>query len=129
METAEQILTFTQHISTIPYRKQRDQATLGAGFCMESGQVKTGEDTKDTYVRMLQEIVRVTAPIAHGVAKEFDTVSELVRGFETTGPMRLEGVRKLANKDGAYSDRTIGQAVSRRMYKVFTGVDETSTDV
>ncbi|GKU18505.1 unnamed protein product [Fusarium langsethiae] len=128
METAEQILTFTQHISTIPYRKQRDQATLGAGFCMESGQVKTGEDTKDTYVRMLQEIVRVTAPIAYGVAKEFDTVSELVRGFETTGPSRL-GVRKLANKDGAYSDRTVGQAVSRRMYKVFTGVDETSTDV
>ncbi|QPC76190.1 hypothetical protein HYE68_006942 [Fusarium pseudograminearum] len=129
METAEQILTFTQHISTIPYRKQRDQATLGAGFCMESGQVKTGEDTKDTYVRMLQEIVRVTAPIAHGVAKEFDTVSDLVRGFETTGPMRLEGVRKMANKDGAFSDRTVGQAVSRRMYKVFTGVDETSTDV
>ncbi|KAL4727176.1 hypothetical protein ACLX1H_006077 [Fusarium chlamydosporum] len=110
METAEQILTFTQHISTIPYRKQRDQATLGAGFCMESGQVKTGEDAKDTYVRMLQEIVRVTAPIAYGVAKEFDTVSELVRGFETTGPTRLEGVRKMANKDGAYSDRTVGQA-------------------
>ncbi|CAF3590885.1 unnamed protein product [Fusarium graminearum] len=129
METAEQILTFTQHISTIPYRKQRDQATLGAGFCMESGQVKTGEDTKDTYVRMLQEIARVTAPIAHGVAKEFDTVSDLVRGFETTGPMRLEGVRKMANKDGTFSDRTVGQAVSRRMYKVFTGVDETSTDV
>ncbi|KAM0351618.1 hypothetical protein ACHAPU_002628 [Fusarium lateritium] len=129
METAEQILTFTQHISTIPYRKQRELATLGAGFCMESGQVKTGEDTKDTYVRMLQEIVRVTAPIAYGVAKEFDTVSELVRGFEASGPARLEGVKKSANKDGAFSDRTVGQAVSRRMYKVFTGVDEASTDV
>ncbi|KAJ4018842.1 hypothetical protein NW752_005970 [Fusarium irregulare] len=129
METAEQILTFTQHISTIPYRKQRDQATLGAGFCMESGQVKTGEDTHDTYVRMLQEIVRVTAPIAYGVANEFNTVSKLVEGLETRGPTRLEGVKKMANKDGAYSDRTVGQAVSRRMYKVFTGVDETSTDV
>ncbi|KAF4949367.1 hypothetical protein FSARC_13498 [Fusarium sarcochroum] len=129
METAEQILTFTQHISTIPYRKQRDQATLGAGFCMESGQVKTGEDAKDTYVRMLEEIVRVTAPIAYGVANEFSTVSQLVRGFESTGPARLEGVRKMANKDGAFSDRTVGQAVSRRMYKVFTGLDETSTDV
>ncbi|KAF5022911.1 hypothetical protein F66182_5030 [Fusarium sp. NRRL 66182] len=128
-ETAEQILTFTQHVSTIPYRKQRDQATLGAGFCMESGQVKTGEDAKDTYVKMLQEIVRITAPIAYGVAKEFDTVSELVRGFESSGPTRLEGVRKLANKDGAFSDRTVGQAVSRRMYKVFTGLDETSVDV
>ncbi|KAF4344812.1 crossover junction endonuclease eme1 [Fusarium beomiforme] len=129
METAEQILTFTQHISTVPYRKQRDLATLGAGFCMESGQVKTGEDAKDTYIRMLQEIARVTAPIAYGVANEFHTVSSLVRGLEEHGPTLLEGVRKSANKDGAFSDRTVGQAVSRRMYKVFTGVDETSTDV
>ncbi|CVL02920.1 uncharacterized protein FPRN_00195 [Fusarium proliferatum] len=129
METAEQIVTFTQHISTIPYRKQRDIATLGAGFCMESGQVKTGEDAKDTYVRMLQEIVRVTAPIAYGIAAEFGTVSRLVRGLEERGPTLLEGVKKSANKDGAFSDRMVGQAVSRRMYKVFTGVDETSTDV
>ncbi|KAG5805169.1 hypothetical protein H9Q74_010449 [Fusarium xylarioides] len=129
METAEQILTFTQHISTIPYRKQRDIATLGAGFCMESGQVKTGEDAKDTYVRMLQEIVRVTAPIAYGIAAEYGSVSSLVRGLEEYGPTRLEGVKKSANKDGAFSDRMVGQAVSRRMYKVFTGVDETSTDV
>ncbi|KAI8724434.1 ERCC4 domain-containing protein [Fusarium sp. LHS14.1] len=129
LETAEWIVNFTQHVSTIPYRKQRDQATLVAGFCMESGQVKTGENTKDTYVKMLQEIVRVTAPIAYGVAQEFTSVSELVRGLEAGGPTRLEGVRKSANKDGTFSDRTIGQAVSRRMYKVFTGQDETSTDV
>ncbi|KAH7250748.1 hypothetical protein MRS44_000111 [Fusarium solani] len=129
LETAEWIVNFTQHVSTIPYRKQRDQATLVAGFCMESGQVKTGEDTKDTYVKMLQEIVRVTAPIAYGVAQEFTSVSELIRGLEAGGPTRLEGVRKSANKDGTFSDRTIGQAVSRRMYKVFTGQDETSTDV
>ncbi|KAJ4321164.1 hypothetical protein N0V84_005516 [Fusarium piperis] len=129
LETAEWIVNFTQHVSTIPYRKQRDQATLVAGFCMESGQVKTGEDTKDTYVKMLQEIVRVTAPIAYGVAQELTSVSKLVRGLETGGPTRLEGVRKSANKDGTFSDRTIGQAVSRRMYKVFTGQDETSTDV
>lgn len=129
LETAQWITIFTQHISTVPYRKQRDQATRTAGFCMESGQVKTGEDKDDTYVRMLQEIVRVTAPIAYGVAGEFGTVSELVKGLEGGGPLRLEAVRKYANKDGALSDRTIGQAVSRRLYKVFTGTDETSTDV
>ncbi|KAF4998193.1 hypothetical protein FDECE_11870 [Fusarium decemcellulare] len=129
LETSEWIVNLTQHVSTIPYRKQRDQATLGAGFCMESGQVKTGEDAKDSYVRMLQEIVRVTAPIAYGVAEEFSSVGDLVRGLEAGGPTRLEAVRKSANKDGAFSDRTIGQAVSRRMHKVFTGRDETSTDV
>ncbi|KAH8714604.1 ERCC4 domain-containing protein [Ilyonectria robusta] len=129
LETAQWIAVFTQHVSTVPYRRQRDQATLGAGFCMESGQVRTGDDAKDTYVRMLQEIVRVTAPIAYGIAAEFGNVSDLVCKLEAEGPNRLEGIRKSANKDGAISDRNVGQAVSRRMHKVFTGRDDGSTDV
>lgn len=130
VETAQWVAVFTQHISTIPYRRQREQSNMeSAGFCMETGQVRTGDGAKDTYVRMLQEIVRVTAPIAYGIAAEFDTVSNLVKGLEEDGPLRLEGVRKSANKDGAFSDRNIGQAVSRRIYKVFTGRDERSTDV
>ncbi|RFU76508.1 hypothetical protein TARUN_5734 [Trichoderma arundinaceum] len=128
-ETAQWIVAFTQHISTIPYKKMRDKMTSTAGFCMESGQVRTGDDTRDTYVRMLQEIARVTAPIAYGIVSEFDTVSKLVRGLEQGGPLRLESVRKSANKDGAVSDRTVGQAVSRRIHRVFTGRDEMSTDV
>ncbi|PNY24384.1 Crossover junction endonuclease eme1 [Tolypocladium capitatum] len=128
-ETAKWVATFTQHISTIPYRRQRDHATSTAGFCMESGQVRTGEDLRDTYVKMLQEIVRVTAPIAHGVAAEFDSVTKLVKGLEAGGQERLDGVRKSANKDGQLSDRTVGQAVSRRVYRVFTERDEGSTDV
>ncbi|KAJ4144283.1 hypothetical protein LMH87_003173 [Akanthomyces muscarius] len=129
LETAQWISIFTQNISTIPYKKQKDEDTAGARFCMDSGQVRTGENTQDTYVRMLQEIFRVTAPIAYGVASEFETVTKLVEGLETKGPTALEQVRKSANKDGAFSDRAIGQAVSRRLYKIFTGTDETSTDV
>ena len=128
-ETAKWVATFTQHISTIPYRKQKDHATSTAGFCMESGQVRTGEGPQDTYVKMLQEIVRITAPIAYGIGAEFDSVTKLVKGLETGGPGRLDGVKKCANKDGQLSDRTVGQAVSRRIYKVFTGRDEGSTDV
>ncbi len=45
------------------------------------------------------------------------------------GTLRLEDCRKSANKDGAFSDRTGGQAVSRRIYKVFTGREESSTDI
>ncbi|UNI24534.1 hypothetical protein JDV02_010270 [Purpureocillium takamizusanense] len=128
-ETARWVAAFTQHISTIPYRRQRDHATAAAGFCMESGQVRTGKDASDTYVRMLQEIVRITAPIAYGVAAEFDSVTKLVHGLEAGGPDRLDKVHKSANRDGQLSDRTIGPAVSRRICKVFTGRDETSTDV
>ncbi|KAL6824699.1 ERCC4 domain-containing protein [Trichoderma sp. SZMC 28015] len=129
LETAQWIVAFTQHISTIPYKKMRDKMTSAAGFCMESGQVRTGDDARDTYVRLLQEIARVTAPIAYGIVSEFGTVGELVTGLEQGGPLRLENVRKSANKDGAVSDRAVGQAVSRRIHKVFTGRDEMSTDV
>lgn len=129
LETAQWIATLTQHVSTIPYKKQQDRNTLGAGFCMESGQVRTGQDVKDTYLRMLQEILRVTAPIAYGVAAEFGSVTRLVNGLEAGGPKRLEEVRRCANRDGALSERSIGQAASRRLHRVFTGRDETSTDV
>ncbi|KAM3483525.1 hypothetical protein MY8738_003068 [Beauveria namnaoensis] len=129
LETAQWISIFTQNISTIPYKRQRDEDTAGARFCMDSGQVRTGENTQDTYVRMLQEIFRVTAPIAYGVASEFSSVTKLVEGLEARGPTALEQLRKSANKDGAFSDRAIGQAVSKRFYKIFTGTDETSTDV
>ncbi|RDA94568.1 hypothetical protein CP533_2387 [Ophiocordyceps camponoti-saundersi (nom. inval.)] len=129
VETARWVAAFTQHISTVPYRRQKDHSTSTAGFCMESGQVRTGDGAADTYVRMLQEIVRVTAPVAYGVAAEFGSVSRLVKGLEEGGPERLGGIKRSANMDGLMSDRAIGQAISRRLHKVFTGRDETSTDV
>jgi crossover junction endonuclease EME1 len=129
VETAQWIAVFTQHISTAPYRLRREQVNAGAAFCMEPGQVRTGEDGLDTYVRMLQEVARVTAPIAHGIAAEFPSVSRLVKGLEEQGPLALAEVRKSANKDGALTDRCIGQAVSRRLHKVFLGRDEESVDI
>ncbi|KAK2054431.1 ERCC4 domain-containing protein [Colletotrichum caudatum] len=130
VETAQWVAIFTQHISTVPYRKQREATNAaGAGFCMETGQVRTGEDVKDTYVRMLQEIVRVTQPVAYGIVSEFGTVPELVKAFEERGPLCLENCRKSTNKDGGFSDRAVGKAISKRVCKVFTGRDEWSTDV
>lgn len=129
VQTAQWVAIFTQHISTIPYRRQRDAANASAAFCMDSGQVRTGDDARDAYVRMLQEIARVTAPVAYGIAAEFGSPAELVRGLEREGPLALENIRKSANKDGAYTDRTVGQAMSRRIWKVFTGTDETSMDI
>ncbi|KAK1723541.1 hypothetical protein CaCOL14_001170 [Colletotrichum acutatum] len=130
VETAQWVAVFTQHISTVPYRKQREATNAaGAGFCMETGQVRTGEDVKDTYVRMLQEIARVTQPVAYGIVSEFETVGELVKAFEERGPLCLENCRKSTNKDGGFSDRAVGKAVSKRIYKMFTETDEWSTDV
>ncbi|KAK3986217.1 crossover junction endonuclease eme1 [Cladorrhinum sp. PSN332] len=129
-ETSRQISVFTEHISTAPYRRQKEQTNdENAGFCMDTGQVKTGEDNKDTYIKMLQEISHVTKSVAYGIANEFETVSKLVKGFEVGGDQVLQGVRKSANKDGTFSDRLVGGILSKRVGRVFTGRDWEEEDV
>ncbi|KAK2071963.1 hypothetical protein P8C59_006344 [Phyllachora maydis] len=128
-ETAEWVTVFTQHIGTIPYRRQREAISAQGNFCMESGQVRTGDGARDTYVRMLQEVARVTASVAYGIAAEFETVSALVRGLEAEGPLRLQMIRKSANRDGSVTDQRIGPAISKRLHKIFTGRDVDSMDI
>ncbi|PGH16204.1 hypothetical protein AJ79_01972 [Helicocarpus griseus UAMH5409] len=127
-DSAEWIKNFTEHISTIPYRQELINLH-DASFCMDVGQVKTGEDNADTYVKMLQEIQRVTAPISYGVMMEYPTVGELVRELKQQGPLLLEDVKKCANKTGALTGTRVGPAVSKRLHKVFTGLNPASTDV
>ncbi|MCJ1335284.1 hypothetical protein MMC09_000552 [Bachmanniomyces sp. S44760] len=127
LETAEWIANFTQHISTIPYRIQK--MNLETSFCMDVGQVKTGENKDDTYIKMLQEVVRVTAPIAYGIYAQYPSVTSLVKGFERIGPTALENLKKSANKNGALTESRIGPALSKRLYKVFMDTDPASTDV
>ncbi|KFY09149.1 hypothetical protein V492_05579 [Pseudogymnoascus sp. VKM F-4246] len=127
VETAEWFAVFTQHIATIPYRRQR--MALDTAFCMETGQIKTGEDAPDTYVRMLQEVNRVTAPIAYGIAAEYPSVKTLVEALKKEGKDTLTHVRKSANKDGVFTDKEVGKSVSKRVWSIFTGKDEGSTDV
>lgn len=91
-ETAEWLKTFTEHISTIPYRRQIMQGNDSA-FCMDVGQVKTGDDRQDTFVKMLQEVNRVTASMAYGVVERYPTIGELVGGMERGGAGLLEDVK------------------------------------
>lgn len=91
-ESAEWLKTFTEHISTIPYRLELMQGNDSA-FCMDVGQVKTGEDKRDTFVKMLQEVNRVTASMAYGVVKRYPSVVDLVEGLKNGGPGLLEDVK------------------------------------
>ena len=59
---------------------------------MESGQIKTGEDKQDTFVKMLQEVVRVTAPVAYGIAADYPSVMSLVKTMRRHGPSCLEDI-------------------------------------
>ena len=96
---------------------------------MDSGQVKSGEDVNDTYSKMLQEIIRITAPVAYGIMAEYPSTQKLVKGLKENGPLALEECRKMANKNGAFTDKRVGQAISRRVHSVFTGRDPGSFDV
>lgn len=49
-ETAQWVKVFTENISSVPYKKQN----LSTNFCTETGQIKTGEDAQDTFIKMLQ---------------------------------------------------------------------------
>ncbi|EXJ84868.1 hypothetical protein A1O3_05543 [Capronia epimyces CBS 606.96] len=127
--TASQISALTQHLSTRPYRlAQLDYNLKSASFCMDTGQVRTGDDAKDTFVKMLQEVQRVTPSMAYGILDQWPSVRKLVKGFERHGNLMLEDVRKSVNKDGAWSDRKLGPMISRRLFKVFMGRDPSATD-
>lgn len=91
-ESADWIKNFTEHVSTIPYRRERMEGN-DAAFCMDNGQVKTGDDKSDTFVKMLQEVNRITASMAYGIIASYPSVTDLIRGFKVHGPAMLEDVR------------------------------------
>lgn len=127
--TASQISALTQHLATRPYRQVQLEFNLkSATFCMDTGQVRTGDDPRDTFVKMLQEVQRVTPSMAYGIVDKFDSVRKLVQGFDRHGNLLLEDVRKSVNKDGGWSDKRLGPMVSKRLFKVFMGRDPLATD-
>lgn len=91
-DSAEWIKNFTEHISTVPYRRERQEAN-NAAFCMDTGQVKTGVDKQDTFIKMIQEVNRVTAPMAYGIAGQYPCVADLTRGMRMHGAMMLEDIK------------------------------------
>ncbi|KAA8652685.1 uncharacterized protein ATNIH1004_001590 [Aspergillus tanneri] len=127
-ETAEWIKNFTEHLSTAPYRQEMMDGR-DAAFCMDTGQVKPGDTKSDTFIKMLQEVHRVTASMAYGIAVRYPSVVDLVQAIRLHGPSLLEDVKKSANRNGTLTESRIGPAASKRLYKVFMGVDSSSTDV
>ena len=75
------------------------------------------------------EVLRGVVAAADGIAARYPSVGELVRGLERDGPLALEDCRKCANSDGAFTDRLVGPAISKRMHKIFTGRDSGSMEV
>lgn len=153
--SAKQIDSFTQHLSTRPYRQTELERNLAhASFCMASGQFRTGQgDAKETFIKMLEQVNRLTVSMAHGIIDAgYDSPAKLVQGFKkaedrVTGGGRslggdtglerqgrekakllLEDVKKAANKDGAWNNQRLGPQISKRLWKVFMSNDEDARD-
>lgn len=71
----------------------------------------------------------VTQPVAMGIEAMYPSVQKLFRGLEESGPLALEQCRKSAHRNGSLTDVAIGQAVSRRIHRVFLGKDPASWEI
>ena len=60
---------------------------------MDVGQVKSGEDKDDTFVKMLQAKRGLTEPIANGIITEYPSVLRLVQAMRKDGPLLLQDLR------------------------------------
>ena len=69
-----------------------DRARLDgeATFCMDFGQIRTGDDNDETYLKMLQQVTRVTESVAGGIADQYPNVASLMTAFKQHGPRALE---------------------------------------
>jgi hypothetical protein len=66
---------------------------LDRSFCMEAGQFKSGSNVDDTYQKMLQQVHRVTPPVADAITGTYKTVHALIRAFQRSGPDVLENLQ------------------------------------
>jgi len=127
IESAEWVSILTGDISTIPYKTSR--MIFDTSFCTDVGQVKTGVGAMDTWSKMLQGIHRVTPAVANGITDRYPDTRSLIRAFDTRGEGALATVPLVATWNGAPSNRTVGMALSRRIFTVFTGRDVDCLDV
>lgn len=153
--SAKQIDSFTQHLSTRPYRQiELDRNLAHASFCMASGQFRTGQgDATETFIKMLEQVNRLTVSMAHGIVDAgYNSPAKLVEGFKKAeksvsgadrilgadtsleregrekAKLMLEDVKKAANKDGAWNNQRLGPQISKRLWKVFMSNDEDMRD-
>lgn len=66
---------------------------LDRSFCMEKGQIKSGNGTEDTFHKMLQQVHRVTPQVADAITSVYKSAHALIRGFQQGGPDILENLQ------------------------------------
>ena len=131
LDVGETVLAMTQQLSLSRYRDPPSltatQMALQPNFCMSTGQVSTGRDVNDTYLKMLQQVIRVTEREARAISKTHPHLGALFAAFRSGGGKVLEGIMKEGggakgiNNGGPATERRIGPATSERLFRIFLG--------
>lgn len=132
-DTGETILAMTQQLSLSRYRDPPTMTTaqlaVQPNFCMSTGQVPTGRNTQDTYLKILQQVIRVTEREATAIAAVHPNVTSLFRAFNMKGDRVLEDIMKEGGgakgpaNGTAAAERRIGPRTSERFARIFLGLD------
>lgn len=125
IESAEWISRFTGDISTIPYRNSRTSTDVR--FCADIGQVRVGVGKKDIYLRMLEQINRITPSVAASIESVYPDVQTLVAAFKDQGEDALAEIPNQMARNGL--ERNLGPSISRRVYAIFMDADPESIEI
>jgi crossover junction endonuclease EME1 len=91
-ESAEWIMQFTQHISTIPEKMDMWRVNSGVNFSFETVEEKADEPQK-IWELMLQTVGGVKIAAAEAIRYKYGDAGTLSRAFRDKGTMMLENVK------------------------------------
>ncbi|KAK9238316.1 hypothetical protein V1525DRAFT_401218 [Lipomyces kononenkoae] len=115
LDSAEWIAILTQDIGTIPYKNAR--MNLHETICMESGQVKAGTTTKDTFSQTLRQVKYITPGLSKGILDRYGTINEMMKALESRGSDAFMAI------GGEASSRKIGRTLANNLDFIFSATD------
>ena len=114
-QLADLLLEMTKCIAWEPYAHRHEMHK----FCVAASK-NTGKSLTETWKLMLQEITRVTPSVADAITRIYPTIKSLLSRYKSLS--QFEAADLLA-KVPVTARRTIGPALSRRIYHTLTSTD------
>ncbi|KAJ1920150.1 hypothetical protein H4219_001523 [Mycoemilia scoparia] len=124
-ELAKIVIQTTQDVALAPgiiHRQQ--QLSRQLMLSIDTGQIRSGTDPKDTWIKTLSQIPRVTPLVAKSIAKVYPTLQSLYQTW--CRPPQNDGLLVNIIVDRGQSiqfSKSIGAQLSKRIYQIFFGTE------
>ncbi|OLY80693.1 hypothetical protein AYI68_g5208 [Smittium mucronatum] len=150
------IAQITTNVALIPFSDHHQNISKNdifrMGLNIDSSNIKSGVGFKDTYIKFLEQIPKVTPMMAKGISNKYQTIEKLYRSWDAikakypSGRYSANGTKTssntfpaiindkdsdpkyalseiLVNNGRGYGDRPIGPSVSQIVYNFFNSND------